>query len=94
MVDVPAVTDPTPSVLVIDRSAWGVIVVVCDAELFPGTGSASVPLTVAVFVNVPPVAPAVTDTVITHVPVAARAARLQVTAFPTLPHEPVPWRCR
>ena len=50
----PAMTDATPSVFVIDRSAEAVTVVFCDAELFAGVGSAVAALTVAVFVYVPP----------------------------------------
>ena len=62
------------------------------AVLFAGVGSASVALTVAVFTYVPPtvVAFTVTFTVITHAAAPeANEARLHVTTFPTLPHEPV-----
>ena len=53
MVDVPAVTDPTPSVLVIDRSADRVMMSVSEAVLFPATGSVSGNVVmVAVFVSV------------------------------------------
>ncbi len=88
--DVPATTDATPSVFVTARSAETEIVVVCDAELFAGTGSEVAALTVAVFVNVPPGAAAavVTKTVIVHVAALRSVGRVHVTTWPAKPHEP------
>ncbi len=53
MVEPPATTVATPSVLVMDRSACGVKVSVSVAELLPGVGSAIELETVAVFTRVP-----------------------------------------
>ena len=51
----PGTADSTPSVLVIDRSAWGVNTSLSVALLFAGLGSVTPAggLTVAVFVRVP-----------------------------------------
>src|SRR5690242_6341164 len=55
VVELPAVAVPTPSVFVIARSPVPVSVSVSVAELFPGTGSLTLPaaVTVAVLVNDP-----------------------------------------
>src|SRR6186713_2375336 len=55
VVEPPAVTEITPSVLVIARSAWGVRVSESVAELLPGVGSVTPPgaATVAVLLRVP-----------------------------------------
>jgi hypothetical protein len=92
VVDVPAVTDATPSDFVIERSAVLPTVVLCDPELLPGTGSAVVALTVAVFVYVPPgvAALTVTFTVIVQVAEAASVGLVHVTTLPTFPQEPAP----
>ncbi len=66
-------------------------VFVSFAVLFAGVGSASVALTVAVFVYVPPTVVALTVTliVITHAAAPdAYVGRVHVTAFPTFPHVP------
>jgi hypothetical protein len=88
----PATTEAGP-VLAIARSALAVTPVVTEEELFAAFGSAVVLATLAVFVNDPPCAGAVTVTVITGAlaPVTS-AARVHVTdTLPVFEHaQPVP----
>ena len=75
----PALIGSGLSVFATDRSATGLTVVVCDPELLPGLGSASVALAVAVLVMDGTDAPDVVTTIVTVA--LALTAKLPIVQF-------------